>query len=698
MRRISAASTRRASGFGHVVEQRRKESTLPADWLAALSAAIEPFLQADSNSQAMRESLLQCVENLQRKDQQVHEVAIEAMRSKAQWQQQEQEKKLSSLRRAGNVEGDQLSAKMQASQQAVARLQSQFDEYRLKAEQRISTLEANEKKLKWKISQLDGGIAVAELEREQYIANMGERAIRRMKSAELYSAFACWQELYVEHRRMRSVAGRFLNMAVSRAWGAWQDMIEEMARQRRMLAAAAARLARPALAASLAHWKQDWEYARQIAAQGGLLGRIAALEEALLKAQQEIKSRVEEEAAAAQAAERQRYIEQLAGRAVRRMLSQQLARGFEGWCDYWEAAASARRILASAVGRLARPALAASLAHWKQDWEAKNESSLKARVAALEEEVHELRQDNMQIQEAVAEARRERIEQMGSRAVRRMLSQQLARGFEAWTEMWEEQVRKKRMMGSFVGRLMNQHLARGWGAWLEYWEEQASTRRMIAAAVSRLRAPSLSASFQHWLQDWMTAKPKELSADQLRAQLAVAHQAAQSAASAARREAERRKEEIKELKHQRDALQVNASQTLNFEMSMKQTALGKLEETEKQLSLERTRAEKAELTAQRLEAKLNSRDAPLSVREKAELVAAMNARMEELAKAFAKQRTLSTTPRLAHGTRSTPQLVPARDKVHETLLELSLTPSHQATRAWKQHIIVSDEIKVLLHR
>ena len=196
----------------------------------------------------------------------------------------------------------------------------------------------------------------------------------------------------------------------------------------------------------------------------------------------------------------------------------------------------------------------------------------------------------------------------------------------------------------------------------------------------------------------MTAKPKELSADQLRAQLAVAHQAAQSAASAARREAERRKEEIKELKHQRDALQVNASQTLNFEMSMKQTALGKLEETEKQLSLERTRAEKAELTAQRLEAKLNSRDAPLSVREKAELVAAMNARMEELAKAFAKQRTLSTTPRLANGTRSTPQLVPARDKVHETLLELSLTPSHQATRAWKQHIIVSDEIKVLLHR
>ena len=48
---------------------------------------------------------------------------------------------------------------------------------------------------------------------------------------------------------------------VLRGWTAWQQQWEEAARQKRMLAAAGARLARPALAAALAGWVADWRAA-----------------------------------------------------------------------------------------------------------------------------------------------------------------------------------------------------------------------------------------------------------------------------------------------------------------------------------------------------------------------------------------------------------------------------------------------------
>ena len=46
-----------------------------------------------------------------------------------------------------------------------------------------------------------------------------------------------------------------------RGFSAWQAQWETTARQKRMLAAAAARLTRPALAAAVAHWRGEWEAA-----------------------------------------------------------------------------------------------------------------------------------------------------------------------------------------------------------------------------------------------------------------------------------------------------------------------------------------------------------------------------------------------------------------------------------------------------
>ena len=47
-----------------------------------------------------------------------------------------------------------------------------------------------------------------------------------------------------------------------RGWTAWHGQWEEAVRQKRMLAAAGARLSRPVLAAAVSHWQSDWTVQR----------------------------------------------------------------------------------------------------------------------------------------------------------------------------------------------------------------------------------------------------------------------------------------------------------------------------------------------------------------------------------------------------------------------------------------------------
>ena len=63
----------------------------------------------------------------------------------------------------------------------------------------------------------------------------------------------------IEHLHARAVK-RFGNQGIIRGWTAWQDQWLAKCRRKRMLKAAAARLTKPKLTASLAHWRNDWEY------------------------------------------------------------------------------------------------------------------------------------------------------------------------------------------------------------------------------------------------------------------------------------------------------------------------------------------------------------------------------------------------------------------------------------------------------
>ena len=64
---------------------------------------------------------------------------------------------------------------------------------------------------------------------------------------------------HLQQQAMRRIA----NAGIASGFSAWQEQWEEAARKKRMLAAAGARLARPALAAALAGWVADWRAAEQ---------------------------------------------------------------------------------------------------------------------------------------------------------------------------------------------------------------------------------------------------------------------------------------------------------------------------------------------------------------------------------------------------------------------------------------------------
>ena len=58
-------------------------------------------------------------------------------------------------------------------------------------------------------------------------------------------------------------------------------------------------------------------------------------------------------------------------------------------------------------------------------------------------------------------------------------------------------------------RILKGDLAKGWSAWHEMWEEKTRQQRMLAASASRLAKPKLVAGFSHWRKDWEAAEDEK---------------------------------------------------------------------------------------------------------------------------------------------------------------------------------------------
>ena len=82
------------------------------------------------------------------------------------------------------------------------------------------------------------------------------------------------KEKRVAHLQQQG-ARRIANAGIAKGFTTW----EEAARQKRMLAAAAGRLARPALAAAVAHWVNNWRVVEGIQAKEDAARRVSSIEE-----------------------------------------------------------------------------------------------------------------------------------------------------------------------------------------------------------------------------------------------------------------------------------------------------------------------------------------------------------------------------------------------------------------------------------
>ena len=82
------------------------------------------------------------------------------------------------------------------------------------------------------------------------------------------------KEKRVAHLQQQA-ARRIANRGIAMGFSAWQEQWEEAARQKRMLAAACARLARPVLAAAVAAWRAGWR-AAEAGLQHDALSKVTA--------------------------------------------------------------------------------------------------------------------------------------------------------------------------------------------------------------------------------------------------------------------------------------------------------------------------------------------------------------------------------------------------------------------------------------
>ena len=312
-------------------------------------------------------------------------------------------------------------------------------------------------------------------------------------------------------------ARRFGKAEYLRGWTAWLDLYQEQQRHKRMLAAAAARLLRPKLAASITHWRVDWDAARQATIKAAYETRARLAEETKAKAVEEASKVAEDRAKAlAQKAEavREKRIAHVQEMAAHRLGKRELSRGWTAWQDLYLEHARHKRMLASAAARLIRPKLAASLTHWRVDWQYEQRAALEEGQRLLRHEQNDIRaQHKKELARLSAEhaaalaAKEEEKHALAERLGGEVLTAQQEAALDLAVQL--EEARGKRIehiKEMAVRRLGKQELSRGWTAWQHLYFEQARHKRMLASAAGRLSRPKLAASLTHWRVDWQVTQ------------------------------------------------------------------------------------------------------------------------------------------------------------------------------------------------
>ena len=171
------------------------------------------------------------------------------------------------------------------------------------------------------------------------------RTAEETMQAKMLEQLEAQQELRMAHLQQMA-AKRMMQAGLTKCWQSWLDVYLERQRSMRMLAAAAGRLMRPALAACLLAWRTDWQQEQAAAIEAAYELRAREKEEAHGKA------------LAMQAeAEREKRVAHVQQKALKRMMQAGLTKGWQTWLDMYLERQRSMRMLAAAAGRRARPAL-----------------------------------------------------------------------------------------------------------------------------------------------------------------------------------------------------------------------------------------------------------------------------------------------------------------------------------------------------
>ena len=310
----------------------------------------------------------------------------------------------------------------------------------------------------------------------------------------------------------RMASRRIGKQALTKGFNAWADAWADRRRLRQNLQRAAARLGRPALAGAFLEWvwvrdekvreiemrsvhrfgheeaRRREELEKELEAlrdsfQSSVKEQVDAAIKQYERERKEAERQEAEEAAKRREKAEDARVTNLHEQALRRIGQLGVARAFSSWAGSFLEHKHLKQLLQRAGARLQKPKLAGAFIEW---WSVREETIQARMKAEMEAEREKLLQQLKEAQALAAQTEEEavrklaekamqdkhdRVEQLHRMASRRIASQGLTRGFNAWIDLWNETHRQRQLMQRAAARLGKPQMADAFFEWWAVYEE-----------------------------------------------------------------------------------------------------------------------------------------------------------------------------------------------------------------------------------
>ena len=276
-----------------------------------------------------------------------------------------------------------------------------------------------------------GGVSAAvraATERERKMLGI----VRRMQSRQIAIGWSAWHEQWAavdaERERVRAILRRWLQRSLALALGSWVEAWEERTEAWKKLQHAAKRMLLRRMALGFDGWRDACAVCHA------------------------------EADCTAAATERERKM----GGIIRRMQSRGLSRGWSAWHEQWEAAAAEKKHFRSFMSRWLNRSLGLAFSSWAAVCEAIVDALATLRHAAMK-----MLKRRMALGFAGWHAAYigERTSGAMECAARRLVSLDLARGWQSWYEVWHAHQAVDAAVHTVRTVWLRRLLAFGWGGW-----------------------------------------------------------------------------------------------------------------------------------------------------------------------------------------------------------------------------------------